>query len=224
VLEVGFNSYEEQNEVLSKLVPVLTKADQIQIRPWTFAVRNLNQKRFPFSTKIREHPEGMFVPDEATTKVLEEKEQYFFKEFIAPIGDRITIKTFDDSKFSLPPRVVDERILVDEWHVRHRGVVDHERFEELASVYPSHKRIFDRLHEGSSVVACSSLFRFNLNRLMAVVLSRTATSAAGRIDGALSAQRWSMLRLSEARSLSNFRIFDISTRRFVFDLQKDVLN
>ena len=211
VLDVGCASIADKKEFLSRIIVILTKADQICPKPWTFAVQK--SERQMFGIRISDRAVGSFVPSDETSRLLKEKEDYYFENFLRPYGSYITVRTYNDTEFENH----DEFFSCNEDHVRHQGLVDAERERELSSKYPAHAGIFQRLHRSSSVVSCSSTYRYNLGRLMASVLSRTEVSAAGRISASLDFDAWSTLDLRKALTFANFRVFDVASRRWITD-------
>ena len=194
---------EYQVRLMSKLTFVLTKVDLITPSPWILAKLGSN---------------GIFVPHKDTEDILAEKEQYYQETFILPYRDYIVSETYHDGKFDLTL----PSLSYDEYAVYYKGFLDKGSVDTLKRRYPKYAPVFERLYDNYRVISCSSLFRFNLDLLMNVIINKLGIDAIERFSDFNSSGTMNHLPLAKAKNYRNFVVFDQVKRKLLFDLAKEV--
>lgn len=188
----------KKGTLMSKISLVLTKADVIGSDPWTL---------------VKLGNEGMFGPHKRTKDLLARKSVYYQDHFIKPYGHLITSETHNDSNFAInePP------FSSNQYMVRYRGFMDGEALSKLKLQYPQHTAIFDRLYHNYQVIYCSAYFKYNLGRLMLVVINKLGREAIDRFSGFVKQRSLNRLPFNQARQYYNMVIVDRDGRK-LFDL------
>jgi uncharacterized protein len=194
---------EYQVRLMSKLTFVLTKVDLITPSPWILAKLG---------------SDGIFVPQKDTEDILAEKEQYFQETFIHPYRDYIVSETYHDGKFDLTI----PSLSYDEYAVYYKGFLDKGNVDTLKRRFPKYAPVFERLYDNYRVISCSSLFRFNLDLLMNVIINKLGIDAIERFSDFNSSGTMNQLPLAKAKNYRNFVVFDQVKRKLMFDLAKEV--
>lgn len=200
ILESTDKAY--QARLMSKLTFVLTKVDLITPSPWILA-------------KLEN--DGVFVPAQDTEDILAEKEQYYQETFILPYKDYIVSETYHDGKFDLTI----PSLSYDEHAVYYKGFLDKGSVDTLKRRFPKYAPVFERLYDNYRVISCSSLFRFNLDLLMNVIINKLGTDAIERFSNFNSSGMMNHLPLAKAKNYRNFVVFDQVKRQLMFDLAKE---
>jgi len=192
----------EQSALLSKLTFVLSKADLITPEPWILSKMKNNQ--------------ALFATCEATEKLLDAKAAYFQESLIAPYGNIFVCRTFHDGKFNLHL----DRLTYDKHFVYYSGIMSWSKLKELKSKYPKYAEVFERLYQNSQVIYCSSHFKYNLAKLMRVIVDKISGEASMRFGKFTSNQTMNQLPWSQAQTLSNIIAFDVEEDEIIFDLSQ----
>lgn len=201
ILESADSTY--QIQLMSKLTFVLTKVDLITPSPWILAMLGSN---------------SAFVPQKDTEAILAEKEQYYQETFIQPYKDSITSETYHDGQFDLTL----PSLSYDEDAVYYKGFLDKREVETLKKRFPKHAAVFDRLYDNYRVIACSSLFRFNLDFLLKVMINKLGVEAVERFSNFTSSGTMNQLPLAVAKKYRNIIVFDQVRKQLFFDLAKEM--
>lgn len=190
---------EDARSQMSKLTFVLTKADLLTPPPWLFA-------------KIRDR--GSFVPHPDLSSILDEKEHYFHDVFIGPFGHLITSQTYNDSHMalSLPSFQIDQHT------VSYQGLLRKQHVTELAARFPRYAHIFQRLYDNYRVIPCSSLFRYNLDQLMVIIINKLGMEAIHRLETFVRPDVLRTVLLEQATTFGNIVIVDPTEKKVLFDL------
>lgn len=83
--------------------------------------------------------------------------------------------------------------------------------------------MFDRLYDNYRVIACSSLFRFNLDFLLKVLINKLGVEAVERFSNFTSSGTMNQLPLAVAKKYRNIIVFDQVRKQLFFDLAKEIL-
>jgi len=195
------NDYDRDRQavLVSKLTFVLTKADVLHPPAWRM---------------LRLGKDAKFLPSEETAKVLEQKAEYYQRIFLKPYGDLLVSKTYNDCNFSLPV----EGFSFDSYLVYYNGYMDLAKVKSLKEKYPRYSEVFDRLHQNYQVIPCSSLFRFNLNKLMLVTINKLGHDEATlKLKSFLNREALDSVSLDKARQFCNLVVLDPQKRETLFD-------
>lgn len=188
-----------QRELFSKISFVLTKADLATTEPWLLGV-------LP-----RHH--AKFAPSKISERLLAQKAEYFRENLLQPFAHLMVAKTYNDAGFnlSLPSFTADADT------VTHEGGTDIATLRALRNDYPQFDSIFVRLWQNYDVIPCSTRYRFNLLRVMMLVLNRLGPLAVGRFQQFLNVDALDELPLEVARTFRNYIVIDPQKRRVVHD-------
>ena len=190
---------EEQGTLFSKLTFVLSKADLVTAEPWIL---------------YKENDKALFETSSATEALLEEKAAYFKESLITPYENRFISRTFHNGKFNLQTG----SLWSDKHFAYYRGVMSLSMRNQLQSTYPVHDNVFKRLYQNSEVVYCSTRFRFNLAKLMRVIIDKLGGEASMRFSNFTSKGSMSQVDWHKAQTFSNLIAFDVKTDKIVFNL------
>ena len=204
-----------RKDVMSKMVFVLTKVDTLLPAPW---IMEYNQHSVRFSA------------EKQTRELIQQKQEFFQEQLILPFGKYIVSRTHNDANFVLDDSFQDEpdrnQFSCDENQVFFHGLLTRKRVEELSQKHSKYKSIFDRLYENYYPVVCSALFKYNMSRLMLIILSklgstdRLGSTAAQNFKRIVNPDRLGHMSLDEARALCNVLILSVSDKRRIFDLER----
>ena len=191
---------QEVAKLVSRITFVLTKADLLSPSPWILA-------------KLGE--DSFFVPEEATEKLLEEKELHLQEYFISPYKDLLISQTYHNGKFDVSG---EPHISYDKQSVTYKGIVDKQVLESLTTRFPQHQAVFERLYDNYRVISCSSRYRFNLDLLMRVIIAKLGTDVVIRFENFYRKEIMDKLPYEEAKKLRNFIVIDQEKGSVIFDL------
>ena len=204
-----------RKDVMSKMVFVLTKVDTLLPAPW---IMEYNQHSVRFST------------EKQTRELIQQKQEFFQEQLILPFGKYIVSRTHNDANFVLDEAFQDEpdrdRFSSDENQVLFQGLLTRKRVEELSQKHKQYRSIFERLYENYYPVACSALFKYDMSRLMLVILSKLGSTnklgstAAQNFKQIVNPDRLGHMSLDEARGLCNLLVLSVSDKRRIFDLER----
>ena len=195
-------SPDQKTEFLSKIAFVLTKVDLLVPPPWIFG-------------KVSDE-QGVFSPSPELGKILEAKKEYYQKTFIEPNAELMVSTTYNDCGFDLQ----ENGFFFDEYTVGFNGFPDKGFFEELNNTYPQYSNVFSRLKQNYEFIPCSSLFRYNLGKLMLIIANKIGEAAAGRLSKFISEKKFNRIGLDKVKTYSNMVVFDLKTQEVLFDLNK----
>jgi len=193
-------SPEQQGQLMSKITFVLTKADTLSHPAWLLAKLDKSW--------------GLFTPSKLTRQILEKKADYYQETFLRPYSQGLVSRTYNDGQF----KIDDPRFSWDSYSVVFQGFMDGAICSELKAKYPHHQEVFQRLYQNYQVIPCSSSFRFNLNKLMLVIVNKMGKEAIARFNNFLSDDRLDKLPFAKAKEYCNLVIIDPNNRRKLFDL------
>lgn len=204
---------EQRAGLLGKVTFVMTKADLITPPPWVFAI---------------EGGAGSFAPGRRLSDLLDVKAAYLEESLLGPVAPWLHSTTFHGG--SLPATDDLDRLTgaAGRWYrdrqlVRYEGHVTAELHERLITRYPRHTELFDRLRDNHRVLACSSRYRYQLVRVLAVLVDKLGFGAVGRFARAVAAvEQLSMIPVPELGALQPFVVWDTAARERLFDLTEAI--
>jgi predicted GTPase len=189
----------EQSILLSKLTFVLSKADLIAPEPWILSKTN---------------DEAIFEASEATEKLLNAKAAYFREAIITPHGSQFVSRTFHNGNFNLQLGALTS----DKHFAYYSGMMSLFELKALKGEYPQYADVFIRLYQNSEVVYCSSRFRYNLAKLMRVIVDKIGGEAIMRFGNFTSNITMNRVAWNKAKTFSNIVVFDTQKDDIVFSL------
>lgn len=192
-------SPEKQAQLMSKITFVLTKADTLSHPAWMLAKMD--------------NTWGMFAPSKVTREILEKKAEYYQETFLFPYRNGIVSRTYKEGDF----KIDDSRFSWDTYSIVFQGFMDGETLSELKAKYPHYQQVFQRLYQNYQVIPCSSSFRFNLNKLMLVIVNKMGKEAIARFNNFLNDQL-DKLPFAKAKEYCNLIVIDPNKNRKLFDL------
>lgn len=192
-------SPEKKAQLMSKITFVLTKADTISHPAWLLAKIDRNW--------------GMFAPSKVTREILEKKAEYYQETFSLPYGNGIISRTYNDENF----KIDDSRFSWDNYSIVFQGFMNTTTLAKLQAKYSHYQEVFQRLYQNYQVVPCSSYFRFNLNKLMLIIVNKMGKEAIPRFNNFLNDQL-DKLPFAKAKEYSNLIVVDPNRNRKLFDL------
>ena len=71
----------------------------------------------------------------------------------------------------------------------------------LIKSYPEYKKLFNEFRNTYSIVSCSSLFKYNLNRLMSIVINKIDSEAIFRLENFVDNEDFDMINLDKAKKM-----------------------
>ena len=189
----------EQSIILSKLTFVLSKSDLITPEPWILG-----------KTK----DETILQAAEETKKLLDAKAAYFREALIVPHGNKFVSKTFHDGTF----QICSGNVSFNKNFAYYSGAMSIPILRKLQQDYPEQSNVFKRLYLNSEVVYCSSRFRYNLPKLMQVIVDKIGGGVSIRLRNFISKGAMNRVSWSKAQTFSNLVVFDSVKDEIVFDL------
>jgi predicted GTPase len=189
----------EQSILLSKLTFVLSKADLVAPEPWIL---------------YKTDQEAIFETAEKTEKLLDEKAAYFREALIEPHKEKFVSRTFHDGNFNLQKGLLTS----DKYFAYYSGLMSLSILKNLKSEYPEYAQVFERLYQNSEVVYCSSRFRYNLAKLMSVIVNKIGGDTSIRFANFISTKAMNRVSWSKARTFSNLVSYDVHKDHIIFDL------
>jgi len=196
------SSPDERQALVSRVSFVLTKADLLIPPPWVY---------------YRDGGTGSFAPSRQTRQRLEEKAEYYQEVLVRPYGGLAATETYNAEDF----RLEDPRFSYDEYHVRYIGFMNEAARTEFASTYPQFSDVFDRLADNQRVIPCSAQFRYNLIRLLVVIVNKLGESAIGRFRQLIGdTSTLDIIPVKSMRKYGNLVVWDKRKSRVTFDLDE----
>ena len=191
----------EKSLILSKLTFVLSKADLITPEPWIL---------------YRSGNEVVFDTTEKTEKLLNAKAAYFKEALLTPHSKNFVSKTFHDGTFQL--RL--SHLTYDKNFTYYSGIMTVSHLRKLQEEYPNYSDVFKRLYHNSEVIYCSSRFKYNLAKLMQVIVDKIGGGVSIRFRKFISENSMNRVSWDKARTFSNLVVFDSIKDEITFDLSK----
>jgi uncharacterized protein len=191
-------------ELFSKISFVLTKADLATTEPWILGLLADEQAKF--------------APRAHGAALLGQKAEYFREALVEPFGHLMRAQTYNDAGFDLSLR----SFSADEDVVTYEGYMSRATLQNLCGEYPQFEALFRRLWQNYEVIPCSARYRFNLVKVMLLVLNRLGPLALGRFRHFLNVDGLDQLPLGVAKTFRNFLVVDPYARRVVHDLAADL--
>lgn len=188
----------QQGALMSKITFVLTKADVLHPSPWVI---------------VDMGSYASIAPSRTTQEIFFEKEKYYQEKFILPHGANILSWTYNDVKFALRHPA----FTYTEHSICYNGLLTRDKVRDLKQQYPQYGAVFDRLYDNYRVIPCSSLFKYNLNQLMLIIINKLGPSAIERFKQHIHIDSLDRVSLEQAYHMCNVVIMD-TQRRKVFDL------
>jgi 50S ribosome-binding GTPase len=191
---------DDRRVLVSRMTFVLTKADLITPPAWIY---------------VRDGATGTFLPSRAVSRRLAEKSRYYQETLIMPRGALQSSETYLSDGFT----VADRHFECDEYHVRYSGFMSAEVRDEYTQRYPQFSAVFHRLSDNHEVIPCSSLYRYNLTRLMIAIVNKLGENAIGRFQRLIDGSGiTSMVPVDQMRDYGNIVIWDKQRGAKTFDL------
>lgn len=195
---------QDQKAVLmSKLTFILTKADVLHPPSWIAAkIGNIVK----------------FLPSPETNGTLEQKALYYQKTFIEPYGSLIVSKTYDDCNFSIQEDgfKCDRDLKL----IYYKGYMNAEKFKSYQQQYPQYQKIFERLYDNYQVIPCSAVFRYNLNKLMLVILNKLGHEATIQFQKLIASDALDQIPFDQTENLCNLLVYDPKTKNTLFEFRR----
>lgn len=191
----------EQSALLSKLTFILSKADLITPEPWIL---------------FKDRDKVIFETHETTEKVLEAKASYFRDALVSSYGEKFISRTFHNGNFNINSG----KVSFDKYFVYYSGIMTDAALNRLKREYPEHSKVFTRLKQNSEVVYCSSRYKYNLAKLMRVIVDKISGEASMRFPNFTSKEKMNTLPWKKAKTFGNLVVFDIPQDDITHDLKK----
>jgi len=194
---------EQQAVLMSKLTFVLTKADVLHPPSWIAAKIGKIVK---------------FLPSPETSNTLEQKARYYQKTFIEPYGSLIVSKTYNDCNFS----IVEDGFKCDEYLklIYYQGYMSEEKMKLYQQKYPRYQKVFERLYDNYQVVPCSAVFRYNLNKLMLVILNKLGQEATIQFQKLVAGEALDEIPFEKTENLCNLLVYEPKTKKTLFEFRR----
>lgn len=190
---------EERAKIISRITFVLTKADLLIPSPWVLA-------------KLGD--DSIFVPQENTEYLLEQKEIHLQKYFIDLYKDLVISQTYHEGGFD----VNEPNFSYDKNTVTYKGILSKQSLIDLKEHFPQHQAVFERLYDNYRVVSCSSRYRFNLDLLMRVIITKLSSETVTRFSNFYEESTMDKLLFRDAVQLRNFIVLDQNKGSIILDL------
>jgi len=194
---------EQKAVLMSKLTFILTKADVLHPPSWIAAKMGKIVK---------------FLPGQETHETLKKKSLYYQKSFIEPYGNLIVSKTYNDCQFSIQ----EDGFECDERLIYYKGYMSAEKLKMYQQKYPDPKyqQVFDRLYDNYQVIPCSSLFRYNLNKLMLVILNKLGEEATLQFRKIVAGEALDQVSFDKTENMCNLSVYDTKTKKTIFEFRR----
>lgn len=197
---------EEQRKMfMSKLTFILTKADLITPPAW-YLIKNSSQY--------------FFMPDKETEEILNQKIIYYRDTFLKPFDKYIVsqaVNEYDEiesiTNYGFSVSENKESILFN-------GFLDSEKMNFLIDKFPKYKTLFQRLNNNYNIIPCSSLFNYNLKKIVLAIMNKIEDSAIFRIENFLDTENIYKTDINRAKKLGNIVLYDLSKKETLYDLSK----
>ena len=190
----------EKKRFINSLSFVLTKADTLFSPPWIYV--------------LSENEKGFFTIGKETRNILDQKSDYYQEIFLKPFASLIDNVTFNDTNFSL--NIPD--FFYDQDYIKYTGILCENLRNELCDKFPEHQKVFNRLYENYRPVYCSSVFKFNLSKVLMVLSNKMSGEASIRMSHFLNENNINLVSVNKAKQLSNMVIFNPIEKHTIFDL------
>lgn len=192
---------EDRAKFISRITFVLTKADLLLPSPWILA-------------KVGD--ESIFVPQENTEHLLEQKEAHLQKYFIDPYKDLVISQTYHEGNFE----VNEPNFSYDKHTITYKGILTKQYLLDLKKRFPQYHAVFERLYDNYRVISCSSRYRFNLDLLMRVIITKLSSDVITRFSNFYFYEEGTMDKLPfrDAVQLRNFIVLDQDKGSVILDL------
>jgi uncharacterized protein len=194
---------EQKAVLMSKLTFVLTKADVLHPPSWIAAkIGNIVK----------------FVPSPETKTTLEKKSDYYQETFIEPYGNLIVSKTYNDCNFSIQEEgfECDEQLKL----IYYKGYMNAEKLKQYQQKYPQYEKVFERLYDNYQVIPCSAVFRYNLNKLMLVILNKLGYEATIQFKKIVTGEALDEIPFDQTENLCNLLVYDQSKQKVIFEFRR----
>jgi predicted GTPase len=186
----------------AKITFVLTKADLLTPPPWIY---------------YRDGNSGCFAPSTSIRQRLAEKARYYQEVLIRPYGGLALTETYNAESF----RIDDPRFSWDEHRVRYAGFMSEEMCDHFGQQHPEFIAVFERLADNHRIIPCSSQFRYNLIRLMVVIVNKLGENAIGRFQQLVGdTSQLDQVPVRAMTKLGNLVVWDKQKSRVTFDLDE----
>lgn len=194
---------EQKAVLMSKLTFVLTKADVLHPPSWIAAkIGNIVK----------------FLPPPETKSTLEQKAHYYQETFIEPYGSLIVSKTYNDCNFSIKEDgfKCDQELKL----IYYKGYMNAEKFQSYQQKYPQYQKVFERLYDNYQVIPCSAVFRYNLNKLMLVILNKLGHEATIQFQKIVAGDALDQIPFDETENLCNLLVYDQQKQKIIFEFRR----
>lgn len=189
----------QRAELISKVTFVLTKSDMISPTPWILS---------------KDNEMGTFVPNKEIRTILEQKSAYYQEVFLAPYASAMASRTYNDCHCMIN----DSQFVCDRFQVTFHGIMDQAALARFKTQYPDYQSLFNRLYENYQVIPCSSLYRYNLNKLLLVIINKLGNNAILRFRNFFESGMLDRLPIDEAKTYCNLIVVDSAKQEKLFDL------
>jgi hypothetical protein len=193
----------QQIELMSKITFVFTKVDLLSPPGWILGVKS---------------GFWQFAPLRETKHLMEEKERYYWEQFIQPFGHLIRLRTYNDNESRMP-----SPFLYAEETVSYDGILTRDQIEHWANRYPNHRALLNRLYDNTRIIPCSALFRYNLTRLLGVILEKLKVQSFGRLKNFVREEdlkTFDRIELAQARNYANIVVYDYDDDKVLIDISE----
>lgn len=191
---------DERRALIAKISFILTKADLVVPPPWIY-IRNGDTGKFEPSPEIRER--------------ITEKAKYYQEALVRPYGALNSAETYNHNNFSID----DPKFRYDDYTVKYDGFMSEEECARYTSEHPQFAAVFERLCGNHRITPCSSLFRYNLVRLMVSIVNKLGASAIGRFQRLIGdTSTLDSVPVNIMRKYGNLIVWDERKNRITFDL------
>ncbi|MFK3980348.1 GTPase family protein [Micromonospora sp. NPDC050397] len=203
-------SIDQRRLLLSRLTFILTKADVLSNPSWIYALDGNS---------------GTFAPPKAVTGRLEERERYFEEVLLAPHYQELVSRTyvtgrFSGRKLSILSEVAGHRLEIEGRELICHGYVTDQVEKRLLARFPDTSEVWQRLRENHRVISCSSIFNYDLTRVLAAILNKLGWESVARFADVIEkTENISDIPFDTARHLSNIVVWDRRTERPIYDLK-----
>ncbi|MEL6672268.1 MAG: GTPase [Bacteroidota bacterium] len=198
-LQKLFDRLDEVSRIsfFSKLTIVLTKADLLAQPAWIF---------WKVSGK-----KGFIEPSKQVEEILAAKKDFCKETLFRPFARYFASETHNDSgiAFTEPQFTSSQRYII------YSGEISAAYFDQLRQKYPQATEALNRLEMSQEVVPVSSQFKYNLDRLMRVIINKLGEEAIGRYEAFLGVDKLASLPITAVKQMGNL---------IVYDVQRDELN
>ncbi|XWK88365.1 MAG: hypothetical protein U7127_29985 [Phormidium sp.] len=158
------------------------------------------------------------MPSPETNNTLEQKAVYYQKTFIEPYGSLIVSKTYNDCNFYIQEDgfKCDEDLKL----IYYKGYMDFEKLQMYQQKYPQYQKVFDRLYDNYQVIPCSALFRYNLNKLMLVILNKLGQEATIQFQKLIAGEALDQIPFEQTEDLCNLLVYEPKTQKTLFEFRR----